>query len=94
MLSGNLVSEDQVNLLFLGMQAKVKLFIERDTQRSLRDIEESKRQFRVSLEALEKQKRNEKLLFARAVNTLKRLHETESAGVRSDNAKIIEKLHE
>ena len=31
LLSGNMVSEDQIKLLFLGMHAKVKLFIERDT---------------------------------------------------------------
>jgi len=31
LLSGAQVSEDQVKMLFLGMQAKVKLFIERDT---------------------------------------------------------------
>ena len=31
LLSGAQVSEDQVKMLFLGMQAKVKLFIERDS---------------------------------------------------------------
>ena len=81
-------------MLFLGMQAKVKLFIERDTQRSLRDIEESKRQFKVSLEALERQKRKEKVMFARAVNTLKTWHEKENAGKRMDHSKVIEKMHE
>mmetsp|Transcript_4647 Transcript_4647/g.5695 ORF Transcript_4647/g.5695 Transcript_4647/m.5695 type:complete len:91 (+) Transcript_4647:766-1038(+) len=81
-------------MLFLVMQAKVKLFIERDTQRSLRDIEESKRQFKVSLEALECQKRKEKVMFARAVNTLKRWHEKESAGQRMDHSKVVEKMHE
>ena len=40
-------------MLFLGMLSKVKLFIERDTQRSLRDIEESKHHFKVKLDALE-----------------------------------------
>ena len=52
-LSGAQVSEDQVKMLFLGMQAKVKLFIEKDSQRALRDIDESKRRFKTSLEALE-----------------------------------------
>ena len=93
-MSGNLVSKDQIKMLFLGMQAKVKLFIERDTQRSLRDIEESKRQFKVSLEALERQKRKEKVMFARAVNTLKTWHEKENAGKRMDHSKVIEKMHE
>ena len=78
-------------MLFLGMLSKVKLFIERDTQRSLRDIEESKRQFKKSLDALETQKRKEKLLFARAINTLKRLYESESSR-KSDYGQIIEKL--
>ena len=40
-------------MLFLGMQAKVKLFIEKDSQRALKDIEESKSRFKTSLEALE-----------------------------------------
>ena len=78
-------------MLFLGMHAKVKLFIERDTQRSLQDIEDSKRQFKKSLDALETQKRREKLLFARAINTLKRLYQAESSH-KSDYGAIIEKL--
>jgi len=81
-------------MLFLGMLTKVKLFIERDTQRSLRDIEESKRRFKVSLETLEAQKRKEKLMFARAINTLKKLHEFEAAGINRDHSKVIEQLHE
>ena len=60
-------------MLFLGMHAKVKLFIERDTQRAFQDIDESKRHFKASLDSLESQKRKERLMFARAVNTLKRL---------------------
>ena len=56
------------------MQAKVKLFIEKDSQRALSDIEESKRHFKRSLEALDSQKRKEKALFSRAINTLKRLY--------------------
>ena len=79
-------------MLFLGMLAKVKLFIERDTQRSLRDIEESKRQFKTSLEALEAQKRKEKLLYTRTLNTLKRLYSLETGGKKGDYGKIIEKL--
>ena len=81
-------------MLFLGMLSKVKLFIERDTQRSLRDIEESKHHFKVKLDALEAQKRKEKLMFSRAINTLRKLYQTESSSLKNDHSKIIERLSE
>ena len=74
------------------MQAKVKLFIEKDSQRALRDIEESKRSFKASLEALESQKRKEKLMFAKAINTLKRLYKAQNSAFNSDHSKFVEKL--
>ena len=74
------------------MQAKVKLFIEKDSQRALRDIEESKRRFKTSLEALESQKRKEKLMFAKAINTLKRLYQAESSALKTDHSKFIDRL--
>ena len=94
LLSGSQVSEDQIKMLFLGMLSKVKLFIERDTQRSLRDIEESKHQFKVKLDALEAQKRKEKLMFSRAINTLRKLYQAESSSLKNDHGKIIERLQE
>lgn len=79
-------------MLFLGLHAKVKLFIEKDSQRALRDIEESKRQFKTSLEALECQKRKEKQMFSKAINTLKRLYQSQSSAMSTDHSKFIEKL--
>ena len=91
-MSGSQVSEDQVKMLFLGMQARVKQFIEKDSQRALSDITESKRQFKRQLESLDVQKRKEKLLFSRAINTLKRLYQAESIAMKSDHGKHIERL--
>lgn len=75
-------------MLFLGLQAKVKLFIEKDTQRNLAEIEDQKRHFKASIAALDNQKRKERLIFARTVNQLKRLYKAETSQA-PDYTKLI-----
>ena len=81
-------------MLFLGLHAKVKLYIKGETQGTLSDIEEQKRRFKASLAALEAQKRKEKLVFARAITSLKRCQEAEKSASKTDYNKIIGRLQE
>ena len=59
-LAGSEIQPDHLKSLFSNLQAKVKIFILHESKKSIKDLEEQKRVFNVSLSQLDNQKKAEK----------------------------------